>query len=152
MNKKRNLSKIAGMHTGTDKNGKTFYFGEVNEGCTLLILPNNNGAGDGEGRFDFIAFFAPNNRYEPAEDEPEVAGAPAKPSISLEVGITPDEAAMISPPEAAKGRSATEITPVEEKPKEAPKQKDFATIRREYAAAKAQPEEIVSALVTQEKK
>lgn len=133
MNKKRNLSKIAGLHTGTDKNGRTFYFGEVNEGCTLLILPNNNGAGDGEGRFDFIAFFVPNNRYEPAEDEPEVTGAPAKPSISLEVGITP----------------------VEENPKPAPapKPKDFATIRREYAAAKAaQPEEIVSALVTQEKK
>lgn len=96
MSKKRNLSKIAGLHTGTDKNGKTFYFGEVNEGSTLLILPNMNGESDGEGRFDFIAYFVPNNRYEQSEIEPEADDAPAKPPVPLEVGITP--ASPATPP------------------------------------------------------
>jgi len=98
--KKRNLSKIAGLHTGTDKNGKTFYFGEVNEGCTLLILPNMNGDSDGAGRFDFVAYFVPNNRYEPGEDE------------------TPDTPAVPVTKEA---------TPVDEKPKEIIKPKEVVS-------------------------
>lgn len=120
---KRNLSKIAGLHTGTDKNGKTFYFGEVNEGSTLLILPNMNAESDGAGRFDYIAFFAPNNRYE--ETEPE-ADAPASGAAE----------AKTAPPVI--------VTALENG-----KPKDFATLRKERAAAKAtQPEEIVSAPVT----
>jgi hypothetical protein len=109
--KKRNLSKIAGLHTGTDKNGKTFYFGEVNEGSTLLILPNMNDEGDGAGRFDYIAYFVPNNRYDQAEAEPETSAAA---NGAAEAKATPPA----SPPEKSEPANSPAKAPVEEKPKE----------------------------------
>lgn len=103
MSKKRNLSKIAGLHTGTDKNGNTFYFGEVNAGSTLLILPNMNGESDGAGRFEYIAYFVPNNRYEEAEADPEPTHEPVKPT--LDAGIPPEK------PKEATEEKPKEVTP-----------------------------------------
>ncbi len=123
MNKKRNLSKIAGLHTGTDKNGRTFYYGEVNEGSTLLVLPNMNGEGDGEGRFDFIAFFVPNNRYEQAEaDTPtaEAARSPERPTSALNAVKSETKAAPEATPDVkSEPVKSPAMAPVEEKSKDA---------------------------------